>query len=638
MKRPLFWAACCIFAAFAVVFSVGKTPVLFAAAGIISAAGVFKKLGNKRAAQACFVCFCAAVSALVWAEGFRMLKIAPLREYDGRDVKVTGAVTAVSTSSKIPVYEVYGDISAGNRIFKGYDMSFADFGDTALTPGDYCELTVKLSVSDLSELFGSYNLSAGRFAGGYIKSATKTDRPARAVFGAAGAPAAFAARMKKSIYDLDRSLGGKILCALLLGDRSDIPDDFTMALGYSGLAHVVSVSGLHLGVIAIIFMRIFEHTYLPIKARYAVIIPIIWAAAALTGLGYPAVRAALMLTVRYLGLLFDLGGDTLGSLGFAGIIILLANPYAALSVSFGATFCAVAAIAVLAKPFEEFLKNLGGASAEVSDNKAVKYILSATALGAAAAVGTAPIIGPAFGYISLNSFVTGPVVIPLLPFILGVGYLATFFGALGFAGLARILFLPVRPLLAFFVFVAQKCAGLPAVVFADYFYIAALGGVWFAAACYLGHKNVPVRRCRAFCLAAAGVFVLGGAAERFTGAGRVGVISEDRFVFADRGGRAIAVGVPDKPERFIGVRERGVRTLDALVLVGEDFIKDRAAARFIELYNPEIIFCEQTPVALAYLSGVTDADIRPLPREIEFAGSLNVRIDGDGSVRIITRE
>ena len=164
---------------------------------------------------------------------------------------------------------------------------------------------------------------------------------------------------------------GAVAAALITGDRSAIPRNTIAALRDSGLAHLLAISGLHMGLVAatIFFglralLALSEHLALrhPIKK---------WAAAAalLGGLGYllltgatiPTQRAFLMAGLVLVAVLLDRTAISLRLVAWAAAAILLITPESLLSASFQMSFAAVVAlVAVYEKGQGRFLRWAGG--------------------------------------------------------------------------------------------------------------------------------------------------------------------------------------------------------------------------------------------------------------------------------------
>ena len=142
--------------------------------------------------------------------------------------------------------------------------------------------------------------------------------------------------------------------ALLVGEKTHILPQITDNYRNSGLAHFLSVSGLHLGSIAalVFFIVRFLIALIPFVAlrtdskKIAAIIAIIFSALYLliSGMAIPAQRAFIMTTVVLIGVIFNRQAISMRMVNLAALIILIIEPQTLVSVSFQMSFAAVYAL------------------------------------------------------------------------------------------------------------------------------------------------------------------------------------------------------------------------------------------------------------------------------------------------------
>ena len=146
-----------------------------------------------------------------------------------------------------------------------------------------------------------------------------------------------------------------------LGKNTDrlIADEFR----YSGINHVLAVSGLHVTIITVLFMGIF----IMLKVSKKVYVPFIVFAlvvfAIITGARPSTLRAVIMnslflLTWGYMG--ESVRSSALLGVPVAAIMILLQNPAMAIDPSFTLSFGAILSLAILTQPFFDLFKRLKG--------------------------------------------------------------------------------------------------------------------------------------------------------------------------------------------------------------------------------------------------------------------------------------
>jgi len=142
---------------------------------------------------------------------------------------------------------------------------------------------------------------------------------------------------------------GALINTLLTGDGSMLSADTRDDYAAAGLAHVLALSGLHVGIIAWLIAVALWPLYLARMtcARLSATMVILWAYVAVTGFAPSVTRAAVMASVFMVGRIIQRESVPLNSLCLAAIIILIADPAALLSIGFQLSFAAVAAIIVI---------------------------------------------------------------------------------------------------------------------------------------------------------------------------------------------------------------------------------------------------------------------------------------------------
>ena len=147
---------------------------------------------------------------------------------------------------------------------------------------------------------------------------------------------------------------GAIAAALMTGMRGAIPASLMGAIRDSGIAHLLAISGLHIGLVAgILFFGI--RAGLALIPRLALRQPIKkWAAggaiagaffyAVCAGATVPTQRAFLMIGLILVGVLLDRRGLTMRLVAWAAAVILVFRPESLLGASFQLSFAAVVAL------------------------------------------------------------------------------------------------------------------------------------------------------------------------------------------------------------------------------------------------------------------------------------------------------
>jgi competence protein ComEC len=123
--------------------------------------------------------------------------------------------------------------------------------------------------------------------------------------------------------------GAALLLGMLLSERSRLPVDLVDAFTRTGTVHILSVSGMHVAVIAALLLWLLRLITVPKKTAHALCIAAVWlfALAASGGGGNPpAFRAALCATVFLAAPLLRRDAEPRHSLAFAALILLVLDP------------------------------------------------------------------------------------------------------------------------------------------------------------------------------------------------------------------------------------------------------------------------------------------------------------------------
>jgi competence protein ComEC len=152
---------------------------------------------------------------------------------------------------------------------------------------------------------------------------------------------------------LPRAEGG-VVAALLTGEQSAVDKDIAQAMRDSGLAHILSISGLHIVFVVGLVMGLIRYAIAlvpPLALRVdAKKIAAVFALAAalfytaLAGAPVPAQRACAMAAFALLAILLDRTALSLRLVAWSAIIVLIAAPESLTGASFQMSFSAVIAL------------------------------------------------------------------------------------------------------------------------------------------------------------------------------------------------------------------------------------------------------------------------------------------------------
>ena len=139
----------------------------------------------------------------------------------------------------------------------------------------------------------------------------------------------------------------------LFGDTQKLPDDMKEDFRRNGTAHILAVSGLHIGLLYSVFTSLRKKFTLP--GITAVFMILLLAYGTMTMWTVSVTRAVIMIIVLEAADRLDRRYDILTSLGSVSMLVLLHNPYALFGASFQMSFLAVLSLGTVKPRLEEMI-------------------------------------------------------------------------------------------------------------------------------------------------------------------------------------------------------------------------------------------------------------------------------------------
>ena len=230
--------------------------------------------------------------------------------------------------------------------------------------------------------------------------------------------------VKESLYKNMSEKNAGISFAVLFGDKSDVDEGTQNAYKTSGIIHVLTVSGLHVGFLTSLLYFVLKLCKANKYVRLIITTIFIIFYAYLCGFTPSVLRAGIMAVVLMLSKIFERRYDSLNSLGVAGFIICLFSPLSALDIGFQMSFFCVAGIIILAPTITKFLSKF-------IPNK----IASLIALSISAQIGIIPFTANFFATLNILSVFANLLVVPIFsiiyPILFLIGFLSKFLNFMG---------------------------------------------------------------------------------------------------------------------------------------------------------------------------------------------------------------
>jgi len=230
----------------------------------------------------------------------------------------------------------------------------------------------------------------------------------------------FKNKLRESIFQNLSPPQSSILGAMLLGDKSRIPEDLKEKLNIAGVRHITAVSGMHVAILTTILMSLLLGLGLWRGQAFYFSIILISLFIIMTGFQPSGIRAGIMGGLFLLGQKLGRKSISPRTIVMAAALMLAINPLLLLDdVGFQLSFLAVLGIIYLTPTFNNWLKFIPKKLA------ALKNILAMTL---AAQIFTLPILIYNFGRISLVAPLTNILILPILYWIMLLGFI---FGLVG---------------------------------------------------------------------------------------------------------------------------------------------------------------------------------------------------------------
>jgi len=216
-----------------------------------------------------------------------------------------------------------------------------------------------------------------------------------------------------------------VASAILLGYDEYIDQDLRQLYAGSGAMHILCVSGLHVGIIFIIFNTLLKfikkYTYGDI-IHSIILLFIIWSYALITGLSPSVFRAATMFSFITFGGIMNRKTSVYNSLAASAFVLLIYNPFLLFHIGFQLSYLAVLSILIFQPRLSALVKCRTWLGITIRDLVAVSI---------AAQLGTFPLAIYYFHQFPIYFILTNIIVIPLSFLVLTSGFANIFVYLIG---------------------------------------------------------------------------------------------------------------------------------------------------------------------------------------------------------------
>ena len=341
---------------------------------------------------------------------------------EGKEKEITAVVEEISYRSEYFVsYKVR--VVGMNDEETGFDCAVSVPYDIGAEENDVIRLRVKFSLPE-KDNYG-FQLREYYSSRGIYILAEASDENARIIGIDRSIQSFFRSLSSRISVKFKTALGryhGGYVSGLLLGRKSDVPDSITTSYRYLGISHILSVSGLHLSILAGSLMIFLSALTLRRSNRYILTVAFIISFILLTGSRPSVIRSGIMLILLLVAQLTGKKYDPITALSFAAFVIIMISPTAIYDAGFILSVSATTGIILLGAPITKWLYHISNGKGLFIST--LSRLLNLFAITASATVFTLPALWYYFGEVSSVSLISNIIFIPLNTVLM---YLAVLF-------------------------------------------------------------------------------------------------------------------------------------------------------------------------------------------------------------------
>jgi len=317
--------------------------------------------------------------------------------------------------------------------------------------GEKIKMEAELDVAAKARNFGDFDFakyyqSKNIFMKAYAQQLTRLDTDCAGIFGQLFYNCR--QRVKQAIYKAMPEREAAILYGILTGSKSEIDEDVMQVFSMTGLAHILSVSGLHIGFLVLIMGYLLQPLKLKDKTNSIITFLVVFFYILIIGAPVPALRALFMFAVMLGGKIWGKKYDLNSSASFSAMLFLLYNPLLIHDPSFIISFACIYAIAFLHQPINSRLSFLPS------------WLRSSLSLSLAVWIGITPVLIHYFNYVSFINILLNVAAVPLTFLITLAGFAGVAVG-LVFPALSVFIFSVSYYLITLLYFISERALLLP---------------------------------------------------------------------------------------------------------------------------------------------------------------------------------
>ncbi len=235
-------------------------------------------------------------------------------------------------------------------------------------------------------------------------------------------------RLAERLYARMGPVSGGLGAAMVTGHEAWVTPEQTEAMRASGLAHIISISGLHMAIVggfafaaARLVIAAWPWLALRVPGKKVAAVAGLTAVGAyliVSGAPPPAERAAITAATAFLAILVDRQAISLRTLAIAALAILLVQPETACAPGFQMSFAATTALVALAESWPRAIKEIDIPWWIRAPQAAVVWLGAAIAASFVAGLATGPFAMHHFNRVASYGLIANLLVAPLSSFVI----------------------------------------------------------------------------------------------------------------------------------------------------------------------------------------------------------------------------
>ncbi len=270
------------------------------------------------------------------------------KRFEG-EVTLYATVTDKDSSDRTDIYTVRAD-NIDAAAFSGYKIVImTERGEYPLSEGN--KISFKTTLADLSNETKTYYRKAGISASAeYIKELSLISEGYPPLSSLLGYAREYLTRRLIMASDMET---GSLIAALIMGERDMLSPSLRLDFSRIGISHILSLSGMHLAVLALGIDLLLSKLRVKRTLRVAFTILFSLCYMVFTGFSLTIVRAGIMMIISSLCFLFRKTHDSFTSLCISVFLIVLFSPYAIYDISLWLSAFATAGVIASAECIEK---------------------------------------------------------------------------------------------------------------------------------------------------------------------------------------------------------------------------------------------------------------------------------------------